>query len=118
MYLFQIARVSCWFKKAYNAINIIISFLSVYYREIIAHRNFNLNILEMETNTKITIPLNGMEGNLTIIGEDETNIVEARHQVHSVIEHIRNAHRPMQFISIPTLSDEIRNNFEKFKVRF
>lgn len=92
--------------------------LSVYYRKIVAHRNFKLNELEVETKTKITIPLNGREGGLTIIGEDVTNIVEARHQVHSVIEHIRNSHRPMQFISIPILSNEIRENFERFKVRF
>lgn len=60
--------------------------------------------------------MTGSEGNLMITGEDVTKIVEARHHLHSVIEHIRNTHPPMQFVSIPVLSDEIKDNFEKFKV--
>lgn len=78
--------------------------------------SYNINLLESDTSTKICIPVSGAEGSLTITGEDVTNIIEARHHVHSFVDEIRNSLRPMQFISIPTRSDEIQANFERFKV--
>lgn len=93
-----------------------VAVFSLYYRKIVAHRDFKVASLESATSTKITIPVSAAEGTLTIIGEDAIKIVEARHQVHSIVDHIRNSHRPMQFISIPTVSEEIKTNFERFKV--
>lgn len=62
------------------------------------------------------MPNLGTDGNMLIMGEDETKVIEARHHIHSVICSIRDASTPMQFISIPILSKEIKENFEKFKV--
>lgn len=91
-------------------------YFSVYYRKMINHRDFRVNTVEYETTTKISIPVDGVEEQLVITGEDATQIVEARHQIHSIIDYIRSSHPPMQFISIPVLSDEIKENFNKFKV--
>lgn len=78
--------------------------------------SYDVNLLESDTSTKICIPVNGAEGNLKITGDDAKNIIEARHHIHSFVDEIRNSLRPMQFISIPTRSDEIQTNFERFKV--
>lgn len=91
---------------------------SMYYQKITTHRDFKLSELEVETCTKITVPINGTNGKLTIIGEDTTSIIQARHHLHSIIEYIRYVHPPMQFLSIPLLSDEVKKNFEIFKVRY
>lgn len=77
------------------------------------HRDFKVHSLEAETNTKISIPRNGY---ITITGQDHVQITEARHQLHSIIDNIRYLHKPLQFTSIPVASDEIKENFERFKV--
>lgn len=62
------------------------------------------------------MPKYGEDGHLTIIGEDELKIVEARHKVHSVVSDIRDSYAAVQFVCVPVLSDEIKENFENFKV--
>lgn len=56
------------------------------------------------------------DGNITIVGHEISKVVEARHKLHFIASEIRSSQRVMQFISIPTLSDEIKNAFLKFKV--
>lgn len=89
---------------------------SIYYRNIITHKSFNIDAFQIKTGMKISVPADGREGSLVISGEDVGKLVEARHHVHSVIDNIRCSHQPMQFLSIPIRSAEIEENFKKFKV--
>lgn len=89
---------------------------SFYNRQIKTHPHFTLNALEKETSTKISTPKFGKDENITITGDDIFKVAEARHRIHSVVDQIRHSHSVIQFISIPVLSDEIKENFIKFKV--
>lgn len=90
-------------------------FYRVYYKKIATHSNFKVNRLETETNTQISIPA-GNNGNLVITGGDITKVIQARHRIHSVIDNIRHSYPAMQFVAIPLISEEIKKNFENFKV--
>ncbi|RZC38393.1 jmjC domain-containing protein 4, partial [Asbolus verrucosus] len=83
-----------------------------YYTKLSNFPHLDLKLLEDSTNTNISIPVSG---NLVITGESEEKISEARDEIHSIIGEIRDQYMAMQFVSIPTLSDEIIENFAKFK---
>lgn len=51
-----------------------------------------------------------------ITGESEEKIVEARDEIHAMLGDLRDQTVALQFVSIPTLSTEIVENFTKFKV--
>lgn len=70
----------------------------------------------METSTTISMPKFSADGNITIEGDDISKVIEARHKLHYVVSQIRKRHGVLQFISIPLLSDQIKENFLKFKV--
>lgn len=72
--------------------------------------------LESETNTTILLPKHGNDGDMTITGVELQQVTEATVRIHSLANEIRDSYSAMQFISIPVLSDEIKDNFEKFKV--
>lgn len=85
----------------------------MYYTKLTKFPHWDLKILENDTKTNILIP---SSGNLIITGENEETITEARDEIHSVLGEIRDQLIALQFISIPTRSDEIMANFIKFKV--
>jgi hypothetical protein len=76
-------------------------------------RRLDLKTLEGSTSTHISIPTSG---NLVITGESEEKIVEARDEIHAMLGDLRDQTVALQFVSIPTLSTEIVENFTKFKV--
>lgn len=80
------------------------------------YRNPQLNSVQNETNTVINFPTPKKEGFLEILGESDESIEEAEKHIHCFIADIRNQLSPLQFIAIPLLSDEIKHNFEEFKV--
>lgn len=75
-------------------------------------RRLDLKTLEGSTSTHISIPTSG---NLVITGESEEKIVEARDEIHAMLGDLRDQTVALQFVSIPTLSTEIVENFTKFK---
>lgn len=85
-----------------------------YQTKLIRHPYLNLKYLQKTTNTDIK--LFGEDSNLTIIGDCKEKVAEAREELHSVIGDIRDQTAALQFISIPTLTEEIKSNFDKFKV--
>ncbi|XP_063922833.1 activating signal cointegrator 1 complex subunit 1-like [Zophobas morio] len=84
----------------------------VYYSKLSKFPDWDLKILETSTNTTISIP---NRGNLVITGDSEATITEARNEIQSIVGAIRDHVSALQFVSIPTRSDEIVANFTKFK---
>lgn len=62
------------------------------------------------------MPKHGIEGHISIIGNNIQNIIDARHTLHEAVYNIRNRITAAQFISIPVVNNDIIQNFEKFKV--
>ncbi|XP_045471368.1 activating signal cointegrator 1 complex subunit 1-like isoform X2 [Harmonia axyridis] len=87
----------------------------MYYSKLARYRNPQVNSVQNETNTAIQYPSSGNDGFLEIFGDSEESIEEAKEQIFSFLADIRNQTPPLQFISIPLLSDEIKLSFEKFK---
>lgn len=87
-----------------------------YYIHMNKKPNFCIKTLEKQTNTKVLIPKFGNEGCITIVGNNEVDIISATEHIHSVVGDIRNRTRAAQFICIPVHTEEVQNNFEKFKV--
>ncbi|KAJ8935076.1 hypothetical protein NQ314_013021 [Rhamnusium bicolor] len=77
--------------------------------------NADINALSQKTQTVISFPKHGKDGQLIIKGEDKSSIQKALNDIHSVVGAIRDQSAALQFISIPLLSEEIKSNFEKFK---
>ncbi|KAF5305209.1 hypothetical protein FQA39_LY09297 [Lamprigera yunnana] len=88
---------------------------SIYYIRLNAFKDFSLDELKLQTHTNITIPKNGSDGHIQIVGNSESDVIDARQQMHSVIGAIREHLSPTQFIQIPVNSEEIKRNFEQFK---
>lgn len=76
----------------------------------------DINVLSDKTNTKIIIPKVDNDGKLQIVGENVENLQEALSEVLSIIGHIRDNNVALQFATIPLLSKEVQDNFERFKV--
>ncbi|KAK4879745.1 hypothetical protein RN001_007891 [Aquatica leii] len=88
---------------------------SIYYIRLHRFTDFSLKTLEQETHTTISIPEKDVDGCIVISGENDFDVIKARHQLHSVIGELREKLTAAQFISIPVLSEEVQRNFEKFK---
>lgn len=87
----------------------------MYYDKIIKDTYFFLKTIQAETTTTVSIP-QYYAGSITIEGDDVSKVIEARHKLHFIANEIRNSHGVVQFISIPTLSEEIKEKFLRFKV--
>lgn len=88
----------------------------LYYTKIKTHNIFNIKHLENNTNTKIEIPKVGTNGAIQVQGNTIEAIVEARNELQTIVSDIRDKSMALQFIAIPTLSEEIKENFILFKV--
>lgn len=52
---------------------------------------------------------------LVIIGSVQKRIIHAKHKITKIIENYKNKVQYTHFISIPTNTDSIKKNFNKFK---
>ncbi|KAF5285750.1 hypothetical protein FQR65_LT02278 [Abscondita terminalis] len=101
--------------KSDNNISTSFQLPSIYYIRLRNFPDFCLKKLELETRTKISMPGGGDDGHIVISGDNEPDVVSARHEVQSVVGEIRER-QAAQFISIPVHSEEVQKNFELFKV--
>ncbi|KAK5646317.1 hypothetical protein RI129_004781 [Pyrocoelia pectoralis] len=87
---------------------------SIYYTHLHTFPALGIKKLEIDTRTAITVPENE-DGNIIISGDNENDVVNARHFMHSIIGEIRSKLPAAQFISIPVNSEEVQRNFQRFK---
>ncbi|XP_011499512.1 PREDICTED: activating signal cointegrator 1 complex subunit 1-like [Ceratosolen solmsi marchali] len=85
------------------------------YGMIIGAKGATLKRIKLSTNTKINVPKLGQEGSIVIIGENKKNIITARYQINCIIENARSKMQPTHFLGIPTNSENIVDQFTKFK---
>ncbi|KAJ8681231.1 hypothetical protein QAD02_017018 [Eretmocerus hayati] len=82
---------------------------------IIGKKGGTLKRLMDDTKTKIVVPRMGQDGNIEITGTTRRAVIAARRRIDMLIETSRNKLDFTHFLSIPGTSDEVRENFEKFK---
>ncbi|KAK9888931.1 hypothetical protein WA026_001150 [Henosepilachna vigintioctopunctata] len=87
----------------------------LYYYKLNKYRTSDVDVVKYRTNTSITYPKHGTEGILEILGISDESVQEAKAQIVSIIADIREQLSPLQFVSIPLYSSEIKHNFEEFK---
>ncbi|XP_014203478.1 activating signal cointegrator 1 complex subunit 1 [Copidosoma floridanum] len=88
---------------------------SNFYRFIIGSKGATLKRLETDTNTVITVPRQGQNGDIIITGANRRDIFSARTRIDLLIETSRSKLEFTHFISIPANFDEVKGNFKKFK---
>lgn len=88
----------------------------MYYSKICNPNYFILEDFQRNTNTLVELPQSFIGGNITVKGDTVTEIIDARNELHSLAGEIRNSSTVLQFVSIPVISNEIKENFQKFKV--
>lgn len=72
--------------------------------------------IELDTHTSIKIPRHGEEGDVTITGGSERDVIRAKSRIDIIIWQARDKHAPTHFVSVPMVSEMIKHNFEIFKV--
>lgn len=88
-----------------------------YYAQIIGARGAVRRKIELETQTKISIPRKGQRGDVVITGNSEKNVFKARRRIDLIVIASRNKQPFTHFLSIPFNSAEIKDRFQEFKVR-
>lgn len=72
--------------------------------------------IEIDTGTSIKIPKVGETGDIIITGSSERDIISARNRIHLIVLKMRDSHPITHFVSVPVISNQIKKNFEIFKV--
>ncbi|XP_026470815.1 activating signal cointegrator 1 complex subunit 1 [Ctenocephalides felis] len=88
-----------------------------YYAQIIGARGAVRRKIELETQTKISIPRKGQRGDVVITGNSEKNVFKARRRIDLIVIASRNKQPFTHFLSIPFNSAEIKDRFQEFKAR-
>ncbi|XP_065164562.1 activating signal cointegrator 1 complex subunit 1-like [Atheta coriaria] len=88
---------------------------TAYYHKIYNDPKFNLSRIKKTNSTEVLLPKEGNDGDVIITGDNINEVADAREEFHLLLQSIRSKIPPRQFISIPTLSDEVKNNFKQFK---
>lgn len=82
-------------------------------------KKLKLKYLKDKVEEEKQILLNDLETENSVMIEVHGNSIQtvgcAMKELHTVIAEIRSQSKPLQFISIPTISDEIKTNFLEFK---
>lgn len=72
--------------------------------------------MQEKTNTLIKVPRINEIGDVKIEGGTERDVVSCKNQIQMVLFNRREKMPVTHFLSIPIISDEVKNNFNKFKV--
>ncbi|XP_032453042.1 activating signal cointegrator 1 complex subunit 1-like [Nasonia vitripennis] len=88
---------------------------SNFFRFIIGAKGATLKRMAADTNTLISVPKLGQDGDIVITGVSRRDIMAARRRIDILIETSRSKLEFTHFVSIPGNSDEIKENFKKFK---
>eukprot|EP00094_Tigriopus_californicus_P002894 TCALIF_02791-PA protein Name:"Similar to Ascc1 Activating signal cointegrator 1 complex subunit 1 (Mus musculus)" AED:0.18 eAED:0.18 QI:0/0.33/0.14/0.57/1/1/7/0/1037 len=88
---------------------------SVFFPYIIGKKAATKKRLEMETNTKITIPRQGQEGNVTVIGPEKRGVTRAWNRILIIAESSRSKQDFTHFISLPLTHPELKASFVELK---
>lgn len=88
----------------------------MYYSKFCNQEHFIKEEFERASNTELEFPKTFIGGSMTVKGNSINDVINARNDLHSIASSIRDKNRALQFISIPTLSPEISENFKQFKV--
>lgn len=64
------------------------------------------------------MPNKGESDRIKILGATENVVIECKNQINIILTSARNILPFTHFISIPVCSNEIKENFLKFKVRY
>lgn len=70
----------------------------------------------MSTGARLKIPKQGETGNILITATTERDVISARNRVNMIVLQMRDKQQMTHFVSIPLISEQIRHNFEQFKV--
>lgn len=89
---------------------------AAYFSSIVGMKGMTKKGIERDTNTRIKVPKSGETGNITITGESERQVSSAYSRVQMIVFQAKDKQMMTHFISIPCMSDSIRENFENFKV--
>lgn len=88
---------------------------SVFFRFIIGQQGQTLKKIQCETDTVIKIPRYEDE-NVEIIGKSEDDVHMARKHIESIVLLSRNKIPVNHFTNIRIAKDDIRRNYERFRV--
>ncbi|XP_056643299.1 activating signal cointegrator 1 complex subunit 1-like [Diorhabda sublineata] len=82
---------------------------------IVGTKATKLRNLEKTTNTQIKVPKPNEKGNVKIIGDTERRVASARTQINMIVMQRKDKLPVSHFVSIPMVSESIKDKFEKFK---
>lgn len=88
---------------------------SFYFKFIIGKNSEKKKYLEHQTNTNITLPSRGCEGDIVIRGKDRKGVIAARAKIHTIIELNRKQQPAGHFLSLSVFSEEMQHNLEEFQ---
>lgn len=71
--------------------------------------------LELETNTKITIPRQGQEGDVSVIGPEKRGVIRAWNRIQIIAESSRSKQDFTHFISLPLNQSMLKESFLELK---
>ncbi|MBN3312232.1 ASCC1 protein, partial [Atractosteus spatula] len=88
---------------------------SVLYKYIIGRKGETRKRLESETQTSITIPKQGVEGQIVITGQQRAAVISAFTRIEVLIESFRRKQPFTHFLSFPLNHSSIQERFLQFK---
>ncbi|GLV42385.1 uncharacterized protein CBL_03122 [Carabus blaptoides fortunei] len=86
-----------------------------FYAYIIGTKGSRRKKIEEETKTEITVPKQYKNNKILITGPTESSVAAARRRIEMIGNDLRNRHQITHFISFALVTDEIKDNFKKFK---
>ncbi|KAM9336104.1 activating signal cointegrator 1 complex subunit 1 [Symphorus nematophorus] len=88
---------------------------SVLYKYIIGKKGETRRRLEFDTKTSISIPKQGIEGQIVITGSHKAAVSSAVTRVEVLVESFRRKQPFTHFLSFPLIDPKIQEGFQKFK---
>ena len=87
-----------------------------FWPKLIGSKGVTKKRIETDTRTRIMVPKPMEKGDVEIRGSSKRDIILAKRCIDAIIATSRQKLTYTHFISVPMISEEIKKNFEKFKV--
>ncbi|XP_058836036.1 activating signal cointegrator 1 complex subunit 1 [Topomyia yanbarensis] len=90
---------------------------SIFFAMIIGAKGATRRRMELETKTQIIVPKQGSEGDILVKGTFRRAVTSCRQRIELIVLGARSRQQFTHFLSIPLNSDQIKQNYKKFRVK-
>jgi len=93
------------------------SHFRAFFARLVGMKGMTRRRIEGDTRTKLQIPPPNHSGDVVLTGQNARDVAIAASMVRQIVKESRNHAGITDFIAVPSVTQELKDNFVKFKVK-